>query len=245
MTPAIDALAQRCRVITFSLADEPSSDARFDETRGFWSYVDQVRAALDAAGIQRAAICGVSYGGLIAAAFAVRHPERVSALVLVSALPPSWQPDRRVTFYLRAPLLLTPLFLIASLRMYREIAAANRGIVRGASSGIRHAWRVLTHMFSPRRMARRVTALASVRLSEELSSIAHPTLIITGEATLDRVVPIDATREYLRICRDARVETIARSGHLGLITRPQEFARLVVAFADHTAHESGARRRVG
>ena len=75
MKPAIDALAQRCRVVTFSLADEPSCGGRFDEARGFDSYVDQVRDALDAAGIDAAAICGVSYGGLIAAAFAARYPD--------------------------------------------------------------------------------------------------------------------------------------------------------------------------
>ena len=101
MKPAIDALAQRCRVITFSLADEPSAAARFDPQRGFWCYVDQVRDALDAAGVDRAAICGVSYGGLIAAVFAARYPDRASSLVLVSALPPSWTPDRRVQFFLQ------------------------------------------------------------------------------------------------------------------------------------------------
>ena len=108
MKPAIDALARRCRVITFSLADEPTCGAPFDPHHGFSSYVDQVRDALDACGIQRGAICGVSYGGLIAAAFAARHPDRTASLVLVSALPPSWKPDRRVRFYLRAPRLLTP-----------------------------------------------------------------------------------------------------------------------------------------
>src|SRR3990172_5611573 len=159
MKPAIAALAQRCRVITFSLADEPSCGGPFDESRGFWSYVEQVRAALDAAGIGAAAICGVSYGGLIAAAFAARYPERAASLVLVSAPPPSWKPDRRVRFYMHAPRLLTPVFLLASLRMYPEIAAANGGSLRGLAAGLAHAWRVLTHMFSPRRMARRAGLL--------------------------------------------------------------------------------------
>src|SRR5687768_580704 len=103
MMPAIDALAQRCRVVTFSLADEPSCAGCFDEDHGFASYVDQVRDALDAAGIPQAAICGVSYGGLIAAAFAARYPSRTASLVLVSALPPGWYPNARVRFYLRAP----------------------------------------------------------------------------------------------------------------------------------------------
>src|SRR5918992_3948588 len=128
MKPTIDVLAQRCRVVTFSLADEPACGGRFDEGHGFDCYVDQVREALDTAGIREATICGVSYGGLIAAAFAARYPERAESLVLVSALPPTWTPDSRVRFYVRAPRLLTPLFMVTSLRMYREIASAHPGL---------------------------------------------------------------------------------------------------------------------
>ena len=242
MTPAIEALAQRCRVITFSLADEPTSGGRFDESRGFPCYVEQVREALDAAGVRKAAICGVSYGGLIAAAFAARHPDRTASLVLVSALPPSWKPSARVKLYLRAPRLLTPLFLLASLRIYREIAAANAGTARGFLAAFRHLWRVVTHMFSPGRMARRVRLLESVELRPELARIRQPTLVITGESSLDRVVPVQATLEYAHLLPHAGVATIPRTGHLGLVTRPDEFARLVVTFAERAVHESEARR---
>jgi pimeloyl-ACP methyl ester carboxylesterase len=240
MTPAIDALAQRCRVVTFSLADEPSCGGRFDETHGFDCYVDQVRDALDAAGIERATVCGVSYGGLIAAAFAARYPGRTAALVLVSALPAGWHPNARVAFYLRAPRALMPVFMVASLRMYREIAAANDGIAGGMAAAFRHAARVLAHMFSPSRMARRVRLLASIDLRQELAqqpaaSGQLPTLIVTGEPTLDNVVPVAATHEYLRIWPQASLATLARTGHLGLITRPAAFANIVVPFAERAA----------
>ena len=112
MGPAVDALATRGRVITFSLADEPTSGASFDERSGFDSYVQQIADALDAAGVQSAIVCGVSYGGLIAASFAARHPDRTRAVVVVSAIPPSWTPDSRVRFLCRAPRLLSPLFCI-------------------------------------------------------------------------------------------------------------------------------------
>jgi pimeloyl-ACP methyl ester carboxylesterase len=62
---------------------------------------------------------------------------------------------------------------------------------------------------------------------------------------LDRVVPIDKTREYLRLWPHAELVTILRTGHLGLITRPDEFARLVVGFAEGAARNAGTRRRVG
>jgi pimeloyl-ACP methyl ester carboxylesterase len=205
-------------------------------------YVRQVLEAMDLAQLERATVCGVSYGGLIAAAFAARHPERTSGLVLVSALPPSWTPDERVLFYLRAPRLLTPVFMLASLRMYREIAAAHPGIGPGLREATRHGLNVLTHMFSPTRMARRVRMLAA-RQPFDLSGVRAATLILTGDAALDRVVPVRATREYASLIRHARLETIERTGHLGLITRPDVFARLIAPFAtDAAAGES--RRRV-
>src|SRR5918999_4763672 len=187
MKPGIVALAAQCRVITFSLADEPTCRGTFDTATGFDCYVEQVREALNQAGLERATICGVSYGGLIAAAFAARYPERTSALVLVSALPPSWTPDARVRFYLRAPRMLMPMFMLASLRMYREIAAARPGLLPGVREAARHGTNVLRHMFSPDRMARRVHLLTAAT-PVELSGIRVPTLVLTGDPELDLVV---------------------------------------------------------
>ena len=244
MRPAVNALARRCRVITFSLADEPTCGGRFDESSGFWCYVRQIGDAMDAAGVQRATICGVSYGGLIAAAFAARHPDRVSALVLVSAVPPSWRPDRRVTFYLRAPRLFTPLFALASLRMYREIATAKGHIGKSLVESARHGLNVLTHLFSPSRMARRVRLLAAVDLMGEVQRLTVQTLVITGEEGLDYVVPPSRTREYLQMWPHATSVVIPRTGHIGLTTRPDEFARIVGSFMERTA-DVDTRRRVG
>ena len=230
MKPGIDALARRGRVITFSLADEPSSGARFDEALGFWNYVEQVRDALDASGIDRAAVCGVSFGGPIAGAFAARYPGRVASLILVSAIPPAWRPDARASFYLRFPWLLTPLFCLGSLHFYDEIAAANDTWWSGFAAACGAGINVLRHMFHPGRMARRVHLLTSVRIDNELARVKVPTLVVTGEESLERVVPPRLSREYAAIWPHARVETLARTGHLGLITRPNEFAALVTRF---------------
>ena len=243
MKPGIDALAARCRVITYSLCDEPSCGGTFDETTGFHCYVEQVREVLDQAGVDSATICGVSYGGLIGCAFAERYPERTRGLVLISALPPSWTPDARVRFYLRAPRLLMPVFMVASLRMYREIAAAHPGLGAAFREGIRHALTVRRHMFSPTRMARRVHLLAHAGLTS-LVAPSVPALVITGEPSLDRVVPVGVTREYLGMLPQAKVVAVERTGHLGFITRPQVFAELVAPFVtDNAGMET--RRRIG
>jgi pimeloyl-ACP methyl ester carboxylesterase len=161
MRPAVDVLSRYCRVITFSLADEPTSGARFDESAGIWSYVQQVSDVMDTAGLRTATICGISFGGLIAAAFAAHHGDKVLGLVLASAIPPSWRPDARAEFFLRAPRLLTPLFCVGSLRMCPEIFAA-KGTWSGAAFAAQHASTVLTNMFSPTLMARRARMVASL-----------------------------------------------------------------------------------
>jgi pimeloyl-ACP methyl ester carboxylesterase len=231
MRPAVEALARRCRVVTYSLADAPPEDGRGSGApAGFSSCVRQVGDALDAAGVDRAAVCGVSFGGLIAAAFAARHPERTTGLILVSALPPGWRPDARARFYLRAPRLLSPLFVLASLRMYPEIAAAYPTAASALAGACRHGINALTHPFSPAGMAWRVGLVPAVDPTPELARLNVRTLVITGEDRLDRVVPPALTREYLRIWPHASAAVLAHTGHLGLITRADEFARVVCDF---------------
>jgi pimeloyl-ACP methyl ester carboxylesterase len=247
MRPGIEALARQCRVITFSLLDERSCGGDFDERRGFACYVDQVREAIETAGVASAAVCGVSYGGVIAAAFAAAHPERVTSLVLVSALPPSWRADRRVRFYVKAPRLLSPLFCLASLRLYREFAAARRHHGQAVAAAVAHAWTALTHRFSPSRMARRVTLLDRARsgLVDAIRAVDVPTLVVTGEAALDRVVPVVMTRQYLAMWPHARAATIDRTGHLGIVTRPDEFAAVVGPFVIASSEQFQTRRATG
>lgn len=194
--------------------------------------------------MRRATICGISYGGLVAAAFAARRPERTEALVLASALAPSWRPDWKARFFMRAPTLLSPLFCINSLRLLPEMAAARQGVGSGLAFGVRHVATVVTHMFSPRRMVRRMHLLEGLDLEHEVSDLRLPTLVITGEPTLDRVVPVRVTRDYLRLWPHADHVTIERTGHIGSITRPDEFADLVFQFTERSSRHESERRRV-
>ena len=241
MAPGVDALAKRCRVITFSLADEPTCGTSFDASHGFECYVQQVIDAMNAAGVATATVCGVSYAGLIAAAAAARHPDRVSSLVLVSAIPPSWRPDDRVKFLIGHPRLLSPLFCVGALRLFPEIASARGGFVTGLSFTLVNVGRIIRHMFSPTLMAGRVHHIANLDLEPEVARIEQPTLVITGDEA-DRVVPSHLTRQYLQLLPQARAETIPRTGHLGLVTRPDVFADLVAVFTGQTVHmEEGLR----
>ena len=48
--------------------------------------IDDVRAVMDAAGSDRAALFGISEGGPMTLLFAATHPDRVTALVLYGAM---------------------------------------------------------------------------------------------------------------------------------------------------------------
>ena len=230
MCPTVDALSRHCRVITFSLCDEPGSGFSFDETKGLNGYVDQVRDALDRAGIERAVIVGSSYGGIVASEFAARHQERVMGLVLASALPLGWRPDARARFYMRAPRLLVPVFgLMSQVRMLPEITAA-LPIAARARFMLRTLLQALRTPVSPSRMARRARWTETFTYCDP-SRINIPALIVTGEDQLDRVVPTVQTRQYIARLRRARHMTLKGTGHLGIVTKPQEFADLVAKFA--------------
>jgi 3-oxoadipate enol-lactonase len=229
MAPTVDALAQYGRVITFSLCDEPTSGFTFDRAAGFHSYVEQIEEALGRSQIQKAIIIGVSYGGLIASEFAARHPERVSGLVLASALPPGWTPNARARFYMRAPRLLMPMFVVASpLRMFPEVRRALT--LKNALPFLAvHGFRVLRAAPSPVRMAQRAAWTERVHFSDA-NSVRLPTLVITGEDALDRIVEPRLTREYLTRWPHARHEVLRDTGHIGLVTKPADFARLIDRF---------------
>ena len=236
MKPTVEALSARCRVLTFSLADEPTARAEDIDAPGFDAYVAQVCQALDQARVDRAVICGMSYGGLVAAAVAARHPERVTALVLASALPPSWRLNDRARFYLRAPRLLAPLFCLASLRLYPEIAAASGGRWSGVAAAARMGTRAVRYPFHPTRMARRARLAPQIGDSR-LDDVRVPVLVVTGDEELDKVVPPRLTMEYVRRWPHAQHAILPRTGHLGVVTKAREFAGLVASFAQQAVQD--------
>jgi pimeloyl-ACP methyl ester carboxylesterase len=231
LRPAIGALGEAFHVITFPLCGEPGSGAPFEPARGLDALVEQIGAALDDRGLPRAAICGVSFGGLLALRFAARHADRTTALILVSAPGPVWHPRRRHALYIRAPRLLGPLFLLETpLRLRAEVRAA----IPGTLARWRFAWRqTLTLLAAPvslPRMAARARLMARTDATSECGRISAPTLIVTGEPGLDRVVRVQETLTYARLVSGARVVQLPRTGHLGLMTRPHLFARTLSDF---------------
>jgi pimeloyl-ACP methyl ester carboxylesterase len=236
MSATIDALSRSFRVISFALCDEPASRGRFQPGAGLDPFADQVAAALDQCDLPDAAICGVSFGGLIALRFAARYPDRTSALMLVSTPGPGFRLRRRHALYARMPRLFGPVFL-AELprRMRREVAAALPSRRARAGFALRQVRTFLRAPVSLPRIAARAALLGGSHLADDCARVAAPTLIVTGEPRLDFVVSVEGTSEYARLIAGARTVRLERSGHLGFLTRADAFAAVVVDFLRSSA----------
>jgi aminoacrylate hydrolase len=224
--PTVDALARYFRVLTFSLGGPPPDDRDIFSTE-----VDRLSSVLDDHGIERAILCGVSYGGLVAARFAATHPERTVALVLASTPGPDWHLRPRHLFYARWPWLLGPLFLLETpFRLRAELRTALPESVDRRKFLRWQARTILSAPVSLFQMAARARELPIPGIVSDCARIEAPTLIITGEHHLDRVVPADSTAAYAGLIRGAKRVVLERTGHQGTITRPADFAAVVHAF---------------
>jgi pimeloyl-ACP methyl ester carboxylesterase len=241
MRPAVEALATRFRVLTFSLAGDTGSGIAPDPLQGFDAYVQQVDGVLDNAGVQSATICGVSFGGLIAFRYAALRPARTRHLVLASPLPPDYALEGRFLAYSRAPRLLFPVFCIDSARRVApELSAAFPRWGDRARMAVRQGWRVLRAPASPSRMRKRIESIPLFDFGSS-AAIAAPALIMTGEEGLDRTVPPAISLRYLDLLPGAESRTLPRTGHLGCVTRPDAFAALIREFVDRA--DAGWRER--
>jgi pimeloyl-ACP methyl ester carboxylesterase len=228
---ALEALSRTCRVISYSLPGDLGAGRRYDPSRGFDNYVEQMDEVLDRAGVERTALCGVSFGGFVALRYAALHPERVSALVLVSAPGPGWEPTSQQARWLSKPWLSTPAFVATSpLRVWPEVRCALKGTAACLTFLARQGLRVLGAPAIPSLMSARIRDARTLDMEANCACVQAPTLVITGDEALDRVVPVSATRRFASLIKGARYEQMKGTGHLGLLTQPDRFARLVGEF---------------
>src|SRR4051794_13341376 len=78
------------------LSDRDVPDVTFER------FVDDLEAVVDAAGIERFALLGISQGCAVSIAYAVRHPERVSHLILYGGFAVGWKARARTEADLQA-----------------------------------------------------------------------------------------------------------------------------------------------
>jgi pimeloyl-ACP methyl ester carboxylesterase len=238
----VEALARFYRVVTFSLRDEREWGGTRKSAMDV--FADQVEAALDRVGTARAAIVGVSFGGLVALRFAATRAARTDALALVSAPGPRWHLRPRHELYARLPWVFGPMFLAESpWRLRREIMAALPGWPARRRYVREQLRTIVTAPVSLPRMAARARLIAAYDRVADCAAVSAPTLVVQGDEVLDHVTGDGGTAEYSQLIRHAHLERMPDTGHLGSVTRPEACADIVHRFlvnAKKDSHHSAA-----
>ncbi len=229
MQPAIDELEKEWRVIPCPLPGEPGTQSRVNGS--FHSFVDHVDGVLDAAAVERAVVCGVSFGGLIALRYAARRPHRTEALILVSTPGPGWKLKPHLVRYMKWPTLSSPLFFAGAVgRFWPELRVTYPDVRERVRFCAAAMSRVLAAPAIPSRMSRRAQLAEPERFECDCALVKAPTLVVTGERDLDRVVTYDETMDYVSLIEGARFQLLDHTGHLGIISAPERFASIVSRF---------------
>jgi pimeloyl-ACP methyl ester carboxylesterase len=238
----VDALARWYRVITFSLADERNS--RTASEPGIDVFAQQVDTALARLDLPKAAIVGVSFGGLVAMRFAATRPRHTSALVMISAPGPQWHLRRRHEWYARMPWIFGPVFFAETpFRLRREVMAA---LPEGPARRKYVAEQLRTIVSAPvsaSRMAARARLIGPYDRVADCALVTAPTLIIQGDESLDHVTGSGGTSDYAQLIEGAKLAHMPGTGHLGSVTRADDCADLVHRFLDDAnkdTHHSAA-----
>jgi pimeloyl-ACP methyl ester carboxylesterase len=199
-------------------------------------YANWTFRLLDELGIEAGAMVGNSMGGFIAAEMAIRRPERVQRLVLVSAAV-FWQEYRRAQPLVQLARMSDAMVARALTRVTDDVATRPR--LRSwalATAGFRYPHlidRQLAHEMV--RSARRtdgflpaLEALADFPLEEELPKISCPALIVWGAH--DTLVPVKDAKRMEDLIPGSRRVVFERTGHVAMLERPERFNQLLREF---------------
>jgi len=235
-------LAERHTVIFYDQRGAGRSDLPRDTARlGARQQVEDLEAVRRHFGLGRMALVAHSYGPLLAATYALAHPDRVRGMVFFGPVPP-----RRGDFFRRFGADLTARLDRESLRRLGE---AGRVMTDPASdtAAVRRACRVYweigvrPRVADPERGPSRVRSdlcgsdpngirygMATTNpvvfgsygdwdLREGLRTLRVPTLVVHGEA---EAIPMDLVEEWTTALPDARLFRVPGAAHFAYAERP-------------------------
>lgn len=231
----VDALRDRYRCITYDARGYLPSDVPTDPNA--YSFVkgrDDAIAVLDGLGIDRAHVVGLSMGGFNALQLGIHHRDRVSALVVASAGSGA-NPETRAQFQNETEAVARAFRREGSEAMARTIGVAPSRVQLQNKNP--EAWAEFVQQLGQHSAEGSALTILGVQrlrpslwdLTDDLRSIAAPTLILNGDEDdaclepgllLKRTIPM------------AALQVLPRTGHAGNLEEPALFNRAVTEFLD-------------
>lgn len=219
LTPLARSLARNNRVILYNYRDEYDSLS----SRPASHIADHARdldGLINAMGLERPALFGVSFGGAVALEYAVDHPVRVGHLVL-SGIEARFRASIGSTIARRVleryPLPVNNSFVN---QFFNLLHAGRPDSGTMSEFVVERCWATDQGV-----MARRLAMLESFDVTDRLWRLDAATLVLAGAR--DVVVPPARQRALAASIPGAHFEVMAGAGHVGFLTHSGEVARQV------------------
>jgi 3-oxoadipate enol-lactonase len=220
-TEQLRSLGRALRVIAIDLpghgASDPTSEATVD------SYADAARRLLDALGTGPVFVAGHSLGGGVALALAVRHPDRVKGLVLISSCAKLPQHNGAIEGFLGfLPPPVRRFFVFSTARKFLFPAGASRRAVRLALKDLRSC--------PPETLRKDVAAAKAMDLEAAAHDLRVPALILCG--TQDRLTPVALSQRLSELIPGSRLQLVEAAGHMLPLEAPGRVNAEIRVFVD-------------
>jgi 3-oxoadipate enol-lactonase len=216
--PQLDHFARSRRAVAFDYPGYGESDFVAGASRD--DFANAILAAMDALGIERAHVCGLSLGGVVAIAMHAAAIDRCASLIIADSF--ATHPDGQ-GIYNRS--------VAASEAMsMRDLADARTGLLLGSAATPELRAEVIDTMGNIDPAAYRLGA-AAVWLADQrarVAAIGVPALIMVGEE--DAITPPALSEELHRLIPNSHLERIPSAGHLANAEQPQAFNRAIESF---------------
>ena len=231
--PQIAGLRDRYRCIAFSARGYLPSEVPCGV--GSYSYTAHRHDAisvLDALGVERAHIVGLSMGGFTALQLGIHRPERVQSLV-VAATGSGADPAHRAEFHSEAERIAEGFLREGSAAMARRLGLGpSRVQLKNKNE---ECWRqFVQHLGEHSEEGSALTSLGFLRLrpslwdiADEISHISAATLLLNGDEDEACLIPGLFLKRTIAM---AALQIIPRTGHTLNLEDPDAFNRTIVGF---------------
>jgi len=183
-------------------------------------WVRDLETVVDSARVDRFALMGISQGGAVAISYAVRHPERVSHLILHGAYSQGWK-DRVPAEELEGRRALVTLIRLnwgKNLPGFSEMFT-KRFVPVNTSPEHQRWWDDLQRVStSPGNAARILEACDEINVRSLLPSVSVPTIVFQCDD--DRVAPAEEGRILAAEIPNARFVPLPSANHILLADEP-------------------------
>lgn len=219
-------LAQQARVIAPDMVGFGFTERPAGQPYNMDAWVAQAVGVLDALGIAKTDLVGNSFGGALALALTIRHPERVRRLVLMGSVGVPFP----ITKGLDDVWGYEPSF--ENMRRIMDVFAYDRNLVNDELARLRYEASIrpgfqesFSAMF-PAPRQRWVDAMCSAEA--DIRALPHQTLIIHGRD--DQVIPLSTSLTLSQWIARSQLHVFGQCGHWTQIEHAARFARLVRDF---------------